>query len=114
MTGRKRSCSETADDNKKKPRVQSLEAPFSFETKRLENFVRIGRDEALAGTASRPVRVYCDGIYDMFHAGRQLASATCTKTQAKIQFLKRYFLKQSLQVMLVSSNRRKKLFQMFT
>ena len=71
MTGRKRSCSETADDNKKKPRVQSLEAPFSFETKRLENFVRIGRDEALAGTASRPVRVYCDGIYDMFHAGKQ-------------------------------------------
>lgn len=100
MTGRKRSCSETADDNKKKPRVQSLEAPFSFETKRLENFVRIGREEALAGTASRPVRVYCDGIYDMFHAGRQ--------------FFNIFFSKQSLQVMLVSSNRPKKLFQTST
>ncbi|CBY24773.1 unnamed protein product [Oikopleura dioica] len=77
MTGRKRSGSETADDNKKKPRVQSLEAPFSFETERLKNFVRIGREEALAGTATRPVRVYCDGIYDMFHAGhaRQLKQA---------------------------------------
>ena len=71
MTGRKRSCSEIADDNKKKARVQSLEAPFSFETKLLENFVRIGREEALDGTANRPVRVYCDGIYDMFHAGKR-------------------------------------------
>lgn len=74
MTGRKRTNSETdhSDNNEnKKPRVQkSLEAPFSFETERLENFVRIGREEALAGTASRPVRVYCDGIYDMFHAGK--------------------------------------------
>ncbi|CAG5085408.1 Oidioi.mRNA.OKI2018_I69.PAR.g10886.t1.cds [Oikopleura dioica] len=81
MTGRKRTNSETenGDNNEtKKPRVQkSLEAPFSFETERLENFVRIGREEALAGTASRPVRVYCDGIYDMFHAGhaRQLKQA---------------------------------------
>ena len=70
MTGRKRTNSETENgENNKKPRVQSLEAPFSFETERLENFVRIGREEALAGTANRPVRVYCDGIYDMFHAG---------------------------------------------
>jgi len=100
MTGRKRSGSETADDNKKKPRVQSLEAPFSFETERLKNFVRIGREEALAGTATRPVRVYCDGIYDMFHAGKQV--------------LRIFFQLQSSEDMLVNLNRRKKLSRMST
>ena len=38
---------------------------------------RIPRALAIAGTASRKVRVYSDGIYDMFHQGhaRQLQQA---------------------------------------
>lgn len=84
MTGRKRIGSETEDESAKKPRVQSLEAPFSSETERLENFVRIGREEALAGTASRPVRVYCDGIYDMFHAGKAASYYSLFKSIFKV------------------------------
>ncbi|CAK1548630.1 unnamed protein product [Leptosia nina] len=53
------------------------EAPYSTDpaaVAELErcHYGRIPRAEALAGTASRRVRVYADGIYDMFHQGHAL------------------------------------------
>lgn len=58
-------------------------APFHFEDKAIEEreacdyTQRITVDMARAGNATRKVRVYADGIYDMFHAGhaRQLMQA---------------------------------------
>ncbi|KAJ2943885.1 hypothetical protein O0L34_g8209 [Tuta absoluta] len=57
-------------------------APFSTDPAAIAErercpYGRIPRAVALAGTASRPVRVYSDGIYDMFHQGhaRQLMQA---------------------------------------
>lgn len=57
-------------------------APFSTEPEAIAerercHYGRIPRAAALAGTAHRKVRVYSDGIYDMFHQGhaRQLQQA---------------------------------------
>ncbi|KAM3958289.1 choline-phosphate cytidylyltransferase A isoform 2-T2 [Aphomia sociella] len=57
-------------------------APFSTDPAAVSerercNYGRIPRAAALAGTALRKVRVYSDGIYDMFHQGhaRQLQQA---------------------------------------
>ncbi|XP_037300285.1 choline-phosphate cytidylyltransferase B isoform X3 [Manduca sexta] len=59
-----------------------LAAPFSTDPAAMAerdrcHYGRIPRAVALAGTASRRVRVYSDGIYDMFHQGhaRQLQQA---------------------------------------
>lgn len=59
-----------------------LAAPFSTDPAAIAerercHYGRIPRAVALAGTASRKVRVYSDGIYDMFHQGhaRQLQQA---------------------------------------
>ncbi|XP_070172993.1 choline-phosphate cytidylyltransferase B-like isoform X1 [Littorina saxatilis] len=58
-------------------------APFHTEPLALRSLeqcdysIRISLDEARKGLAPRPVRVYADGIYDMFHTGhaRQLMQA---------------------------------------
>lgn len=57
-------------------------APFSTDPAAVAErerctYGRIPRAAALAGTATRKVRVYSDGIYDMFHQGhaRQLQQA---------------------------------------
>ncbi|XP_026764614.1 choline-phosphate cytidylyltransferase B-like isoform X6 [Galleria mellonella] len=64
--------------------IQSLQtaAPFSTDPIAIAerercHYGRIPRAAALAGTAPRRVRVYSDGIYDMFHQGhaRQLQQA---------------------------------------
>lgn len=53
--------------------------PEAIEIRKTTNYsIRITLDEAKAGTARRtPIRVYADGIYDLFHAGhaRQLMQA---------------------------------------
>ncbi|VVC88651.1 unnamed protein product [Leptidea sinapis] len=60
----------------------SSAAPFSTDPvavaeRERVHYGRIPRAQALAGTAPRKVRVYADGIYDMFHQGhaRQLQQA---------------------------------------
>lgn len=58
-------------------------APYHFEKQAIDELnecdysIRVTYDEAKNGTAKRKVRVYADGIYDVFHAGhaRQLMQA---------------------------------------
>lgn len=58
-------------------------APFVYEERAVREresisyLPRITLDDAYAGRVTRPVRVYADGIYDMFHSGhaRQLLQA---------------------------------------
>ncbi|KAL8595948.1 hypothetical protein ACOMHN_018260 [Nucella lapillus] len=65
------------------PEVNIGPAPFHSEPLALRNkdqcdySVRTSLDEARKGLAPRPMRVYADGIYDMFHTGhaRQLMQA---------------------------------------
>lgn len=59
-----------------------MAAPFSTDPMAIAerercHYGRIPRAQATSGTASRKVRVYSDGIYDMFHQGhaRQLQQA---------------------------------------
>lgn len=59
-----------------------MAAPFSTDPEAVAerercSYGRIPRAVAVAGTANRRVRVYSDGIYDMFHQGhaRQLQQA---------------------------------------
>ncbi|XP_052783178.1 choline-phosphate cytidylyltransferase B-like [Mya arenaria] len=50
-----------------------------FERESCDYSIRLSLDDAEAGRAPRRVRVYADGIYDMFHSGhaRQLEQAKC-------------------------------------
>lgn len=59
------------------PAAYSDEAPAVRERERCGAYVRVPRAAALAGAGGRRVRVYADGIYDMFHQGhaRQLMQA---------------------------------------
>ncbi|KZS13222.1 putative Choline-phosphate cytidylyltransferase B [Daphnia magna] len=58
-------------------------APFTEDEQALETLkfcdysIKISKEMAISGTAPRPIRVYTDGIYDLFHPGhaRQLMQA---------------------------------------
>lgn len=60
-------------------------APFSSDAicqrrrDAIDYSIKITKEQAASGSANRPVRVYADGIYDMFHSGhaRQLMQAKC-------------------------------------
>ncbi|OQV14023.1 Choline-phosphate cytidylyltransferase B [Hypsibius exemplaris] len=55
----------------------AADAVSQEERDRIDYSVQITKEEAASGKLSRPVRVYADGIYDLFHAGhaRQLMQA---------------------------------------
>lgn len=65
---------------------QTLPAPFSDDALatqirlQCDYSIKISREMAEKGTAPRPVRVFADGVYDLFHQGhaRQLMQAKNT------------------------------------
>ncbi|CAH8438397.1 unnamed protein product [Dicrocoelium dendriticum] len=67
------------------PGPECAPAPFSHDplAQKANNdcdySIRITTEMAMAGVAPRPIRVYADGAYDMFHSGhaRQLMQAKC-------------------------------------
>ncbi|XP_025079110.1 choline-phosphate cytidylyltransferase B-like [Pomacea canaliculata] len=75
------------------PEINVGPAPYHYESLAVQNreacdySIRISFEDAKKGLVSRPVRVYADGIYDMFHAGhaRQLM-------QAKMAFPNTYLI----------------------
>jgi len=78
---RKRKNEENGDlpDSKKVATSDlSRPAPFSNEiNSKIKNFKRLSKEEAASPDCPRPVRVYADGIYDVFHSGhaKQLLQA---------------------------------------
>ncbi|CAD5121709.1 DgyrCDS10193 [Dimorphilus gyrociliatus] len=86
MSSRKRSRREEKEDNNVTPAKRMVNykpAPYSSdEAAKLERAncdytIKITKEMADGGTAPRQIRVYADGIYDMFHSGhaRQLMQA---------------------------------------
>ncbi|XP_066267920.1 choline-phosphate cytidylyltransferase B-like [Branchiostoma lanceolatum] len=58
----------------KQPLAHYAPAPFTEELPPcLEPWRRVTKDDALSGRVTRPIRVYADGIYDLFHAGHARA-----------------------------------------
>lgn len=51
------------------PALLSDEEPAISLRESIKDFKPITSEEALAGNCSRPVRVYADGVFDVFHAG---------------------------------------------
>ncbi|KAI8515223.1 Choline-phosphate cytidylyltransferase A [Branchiostoma belcheri] len=76
ISKRKRRAEESLDSvyYDKQPLAHYTPAPFSEELPPcLEPWRRVTREEALSGRVTRPIRVYADGIYDLFHAGHARA-----------------------------------------
>lgn len=83
MTSRKRKVPDELNENNISGRYAKNfkfngPAPFSSDvTAKIKNFKRLTKTEASAVDCPRPVRVYADGIYDVFHSGhaKQLMQA---------------------------------------
>lgn len=65
-----------APSNEERLLALTFAAPYSDsvlaqqERDKVDYSVRITQEHASAGNVGRPVRIYADGIYDLFHAGK--------------------------------------------
>lgn len=80
-TSRKRTNGQNGNNSLEAPKIKKMKSsgamgsPASFSTEinsKNEKYKRLTKEEALSPDCPRSVRVYADGIYDVFHSGHAL------------------------------------------